>query len=390
VSDVHIIGGSAAGLFAAYLLAREGKRVQLFDANDVLNTESRTLITTSQLTEVLGFFPHEAVRNEIKQINLFSPQRSVMIPMRNPDLVIERAAIVRLLAEKALEAGAEIRGGCKFVNLESAQGGIVLTIRDTHRGRVETIKTRTVIGADGTFSRVTKLATGNGHGTTPILQAIVQLPEGYQANTTQVWFEPQDTPYFYWLIPESQNQAAVGFIAQKGKNAKQKLERFLSRRGLKAEDIQAARVPVYNHWTRPWRKISGSDIYLVGDAAAQVKVTTVGGLVTGLRGAEAAAKAILRHAHYLRELRPLRQELSLHLIIRSVLNRFRSADYDRLFDLLNSKTVYLLGRYNRDQAARILCRILVAQPRFLSFAGLMSGAIWQKFLRATYNEPHEM
>jgi len=377
VSEVDIIGGSAAGLFAAYLLAREGKRVRLFDANDVLNTDSRTLITTSRLTEVLGFFPQEAVCNEIKQIDLFSPRRSVTIPMTRPDLVVERSAVVRLLARKALEAGTEICGGCKFLNLEPSEGGVTLTIRDTHRDRTEKFKARTVIGADGTVSRVAKIANVNGHETPPILQAIVELPEGYGANTTQVWFEPADTPYFYWLIPESQTQAAVGLITEEGKDTKTKLEQFLSRRGLKIVDIQAARVPAYTHSVRPWSKISGADIYLVGDAAAQVKVSTVGGLVTGLRGAKAAANAILRQTDYLKELRRLRQELSLHLLIRSVLNRFRSADYDRLLGLLNEKTIHLLGLYNRDQAAAMLFRILLAQPRFLKFAAFLSPGIWQ-------------
>ena len=120
-ADVDVIGGSAAGLFAAYLFAREGKKVRLFDANDVLHTESRTLITTSQLSEVLGFFPYEAVCNKIERIDLFSPQRSVTISMKQPDLVVERSAVVRLLAKKALEAGVEIRGGCKFLNMEPAQ-----------------------------------------------------------------------------------------------------------------------------------------------------------------------------------------------------------------------------------------------------------------------------
>ena len=83
MSEVDIIGGSAAGLFAAYLLAREGKRVRLFDANDVFNVASRTLITTSRLTEVLGFFPDEAVVNRIDRIDLYSPRRSVTIPMRS-------------------------------------------------------------------------------------------------------------------------------------------------------------------------------------------------------------------------------------------------------------------------------------------------------------------
>ena len=377
-SEVLIVGGSAAGLFAAYLLAREGRSVRLFDANDVQHTVSRTLITTSRLTDVLGFFPQEAVVNEINEIEIFSRQRSVTIPMRQADLVVERAAIVRLLANKALKAGVEIRGGCKFLNLDPAEGGVTVTIHDTHRDRVEKFKTTTLIGADGTFSRVARIADRNGHETTPILQAIVKLADGARPKTTQVWFQPEDTPYFYWLIPESQKRAAVGFIAEEGNRARRKLTQFLSRRGMEPVEMQAARIPAYTHTTRPWRRMAGADIYLVGDAASQVKVTTVGGLVTGLRGARAAADAILQRRDYLKELRPLRGELSLHLLVRTILNRFHSADYDRLLDLLNEKTIRLLGFYNRDQAARMLFRVILAQPRLLKFAGSLFRGIWQK------------
>jgi digeranylgeranylglycerophospholipid reductase len=374
VADIDIIGGSAAGLFAGYLLAREGKRVRLFDANDVLNVDSRTLITTSRLSEALGFFPHEAVINQIDRIDLYSPRRSVSIPMQEPDLVVERAAVVRLLARKAVDAGVELRGGCKLIDMKSGHNSLTITIRDTHRDRTEEFKSKTLIGADGISSRVAKTATRNGHETTPLLQAIVELPRGARPGTTQVWFEPADTRYFYWLIPQSETHAAVGFIAEEGKTARSKLERFLGRIGLKAVEMQSARIPSYMHSTRPWRRIAGCDVYLIGDAAAQVKVTTVGGLVTGLRGARAAANAILRGSDYMKELRSLRRELSLHLIIRNLLNRFHAADYDRLLGLLNEKTIHLLGMYNRDQAARMVCRILVAQPRFLSFAGLLSRA----------------
>jgi flavin-dependent dehydrogenase len=384
-SEVVIVGGSAGGLFAAYLLARAGRKVVLFDANDVLHTSSRTLITTSQLAEVLGFFPREAVVNQIDRIDLFSQQQCVTVPMKQPDLVVERAAVVRLLARKALEAGAEIRGGCKFIDLRPGDGELAVSIRDTHRDRLDEFKTRTLIGADGTFSRVAKTANGNGHKTTPILQAIVELPDRLGANTTRVWFEPEETPYFYWLIPESQRQAAVGFITEEGGEAKRKLERFLSRQRLKPLEMQAARIPVYNHWNRPCHKLSGCDIYLVGDAAAHVKVTTVGGLVTGLRGATAAANAILQRADYVKELRPLRRELGIHLLIRTVLNHFRSEDYDRLLSLLNGKTIRVLGRYHRDQAVTMLCRLLLAQPRLLSYAGVLFRGIWKDSLRRSFS-----
>ena len=377
MADVDIIGGSAAGLFAAYLLAREGKQVRLFDANDVLNAESRTLITTRRLTETLGFFPHEAVINTIDRIDLFSPRRAVSIPMEEPDLVVERSAVVRLLARQAVDAGVELRGGCRLVDLKPGDKSLTVTIRDSHRGRTEQFTTTTLIGADGMSSRVAKVATGNAHGTMPLLQAIVELPKGERSCTTRVWFEPQDTPYFYWLIPQSTSHAAVGFIAEEGKSAHAKLERFLGRIGLKAVEMQSARIPSYAHFVRDRRRIGGCDVYLVGDAAAQVKVTTVGGLVTGLRGAKVAANAILRRGNYFQESAALRQELSLHLLIRRLLNRFGGADYDRLLDLLNDKTIRLLGFYHRDQAASVICRILLAQPRFLRFAPMLPRLAWR-------------
>ena len=43
--------------------------------------------------------------------------------------------------------------------------------------------------------------------TIPLLQAIVPLPKDMAADTVRVWFVPQDTPYFYWLIPESPRAA---------------------------------------------------------------------------------------------------------------------------------------------------------------------------------------
>ena len=253
MADVDIIGGSAAGLFAAYLLAREGKQVRLFDANDVLNAESRTLITTRRLTETLGFFPHEAVINTIDRIDLFSPRRAVSIPMEEPDLVVERSAVVRLLARQAVDAGVELRGGCRLVDLKPGDKSLTVTIRDSHRGRTEQFTTTTLIGADGMSSRVAKVATGNAHGTMPLLQAIVELPKGERSCTTRVWFEPQDTPYFYWLIPQSTSHAAVGFIAEEGKSAHAKLERFLGRIGLKAVEMQSARIPSYAHFVRDRR-----------------------------------------------------------------------------------------------------------------------------------------
>jgi flavin-dependent dehydrogenase len=98
--------------------------------------------------------------------------------------------------------------------------------------------------------------------------------------------------------------------------------------------FQGARIPVYRRWIPVRRKFGSGEIYLVGDAAGQVKVTTVGGIVTGFRGALGVAKSIL-HRKQSPELRSLRRELNAHLMLRKSLHHFQQADYSRLVDLLN-------------------------------------------------------
>lgn len=367
-APVVVVGASSAGLFAAYLLARAGVPVRVFDAGRELGPPARTLIVTSQINAALGFVPSEAIVHRTPRVELFSSTRSASVVLREPDLIVERQMLVRLLARKAERAGAKIQTGCRFLEFEPADDGLVLSFQDIRLDRVEYVRTRTLIGADGVFSEVARAAGQDNHSTVPIVQALVALPDGAQAVTTRVWFDRQSTPYFYWLIPESEGRAAVGLIAEDGRQARQSLDDFLEAHRLEPLDYQGARVPLYAHRPPPWRQISGSRVFLVGDAAGHVKVTTVGGVVTGLRGARAVARAILRGSDFGRELRSLHRELDLHLLIRRILNRFAPADYDALLDLLNRPTARLLKAHSRDEVSRMFLRLILAQPRFLYLA----------------------
>jgi len=121
---------------------------------------------------------------------------------------------------------------------------------------------------------------------------------------------------------------------------------------------------VYTGWVPVKRQVGAGSVYLVGDAAGQVKVTTVGGIVTGFRGALGVAEAILNGGSS-RELRMLRRELDLHLLLRRSLHDFQQSDYSRLVDLLNAPAIQSLGEYSRDEAWRILWRVCLRQPRLL-------------------------
>jgi flavin-dependent dehydrogenase len=362
-----VIGASIAGLQTALLLAQGGGEVQLFDANDPTQVKPRTLIATAQLAEALGFLPSEAVINRVGTIEIFSSNRSVKINLPQPDLIVERAKIIPLLTERAAKAGVKIFSGHKFLGFEPDGDGVFVRIQRKQDQKVREFYTRRLIGADGASSRVAHAAQINGLARVPLLQAIVDLPDGYDAGNVRVWFEPDDTPYFYWLIPESAGKAAIGFIAEESHTAKKKLARFLRAHGFRAGEIQAAWIPLSTPAHKPWRKISGCDIFLVGDAAGHVKVTTVGGLVTGLWGARAAAQSILKKVSYEKTLRSLRRELFLHEMIRRVLNRFHAHDYDQLVQAIDRSTARILGRHNRDELTVMALKLIMTKPRLLAF-----------------------
>jgi flavin-dependent dehydrogenase len=248
--------------------------------------------------------------------------------------------------------------------LESKQGAIGVQLQRSSDAANEEVNVNILVGADGAVSRVARAAGWPVQPTVPLMQAIVRLPDGMPPDTTRVWFIPDDTPYFYWLIPDSPARGVVGLIGEDGPDTRKALEGFLERQHLEPLEYQAARIPLYSKWTPVRRHLPGGDVYLVGDAAGHVKVTTVGGIVTGLRGASGVAEAILAGRSG-SSLRALRRELDLHLLIRKAIHNFSQARYSHLVDLLNARTRRDLEAHTRDEPADVLWRLCLHQPRLL-------------------------
>ena len=224
--QIAIVGGSAAGLFTAYLLARAGREARVFEGQDRLDSAPRTLIVTDRMREILGGLGEKAVVNEIRQFELFTDGRVARIALCRPDLVIERSTLINELATAAQRAGARVEFGKKLLSLKEQDRTLTLTMERTQGGRAEDAQFRTVIGADGAVSRVAQAAGWAKPRTVPLVQAIVDLPKGMTPDTVRVWFIPDDTPYFYWLIPHSPTEGVVGLIGEEGSETRSVLDRF--------------------------------------------------------------------------------------------------------------------------------------------------------------------
>jgi flavin-dependent dehydrogenase len=370
--EAIVVGGSAAGLYTAVLVARGGRRVRILEAAPELNPESRTLIVTRHLRDLLPEAAAASAVNEIRRFELFTDGRSAQVALAQPDLIIERARLIRALAAEAAQSGAVMDCDTRFLAVAPNARGLRLEVESG--GKREELHAADVVGADGAASRVARSAGWPPLDTVPLLQAIVRLPKDCPADTVRVWFVPDDTPYFYWLIPESPERAAFGLIAEDGRDAARCLTRFLEKKGIEPLEWQGARIPAYRGWVPVRRRLGLGHVYLVGDAAAQVKVTTIGGVVTGFRGARGVAEAILSNGRSAK-LHSLRRELGTHWLIRRALHHFEQEDYSRLVDLLNTSARSSLGEVTRDEAARLLWQMIRRQPRLalLGLRGLLLG-----------------
>jgi len=370
--EVIVVGGSAAGLFTAAKVAAGGRRVRVLESMPQLEPTPRTLIVTDHFRSQMGGGAQHSIVNEIRRFELFTDGRSAQVALAKPDLIIERSRLISALAKEAREAGAFISYDTRFLRIGPNARGLRLEVESGGKG--EELQADSVVGADGAASRVARASGWPAVETVPLVQAIVKRPTDCPADTTRVWFVPDDTPYFYWLIPESADRAAVGVIGEQGRNTKLAFERFLERKQLEPLEWQGARIPVYRRWVPVKRQIGNGEVYLVGDAAAQVKVSTVGGIVTGFRGALGVAQALLSRGRS-QELRALRRELGTHWLIRRALHHFRQKDYSKLVDLLNASARQSLGEINRDESVRLLWNVIRRQPRLvlLGLRGLLMG-----------------
>lgn len=141
---VTVIGASTSGLFTAYLLAKEGVEVEVYERADALGWPPRTLIVTNKLNDVLDFVPEEAIVNRVKYLELFSRSRSARLELKFPDLVVERKKLVELLANLAKGAGVKIVLSHQFIGFFQVGQKVLIGLENLETGEERHVDTEKV------------------------------------------------------------------------------------------------------------------------------------------------------------------------------------------------------------------------------------------------------
>src|SRR5438477_2416251 len=238
--EVIVVGGSAAGLFTAATVARGGRRVRVLESKPQFEPAPRTLIVTDHFRHQMGAAACKSIINEIRRFELFTDGRSAQVALTKPDLIIERSRLIPALARDAQQAGAVLSFDTRFLGIGPNARGLRLEVESGDKR--EELHADSVVGGDGAASRVGCASGWPPAETVPLVQAIVRLPKDCPPDTTRVWFVSDDTPYFYWLIPESSERGALGVIGEDGHNTARCLERFLEKKQMEPLGWQGARI----------------------------------------------------------------------------------------------------------------------------------------------------
>ena len=349
--DVLVVGAGPAGSTAAARLAGAGLSVRMVEEHPKVGYPVQCAGLVSQrVLDLAG--TSSFVRTTVRGASVFGPSRE-SITFRAPTprgFVIDRAALDVYLAERAARSGAEIRTSTRFDGVGSESGDRLAVHVRGPDGTREELRTRFVVGADGVASAVARaFHLRRPVEVLPAFEAVFPESPG-DPDTVEVYLGRKFAPgLFGWWIPHGAGGARVGIAADAdGTPARRYFDRLVDflegRFGRRLANPTAYLVSGIPIGLLP--RTHGRRVLLVGDAAAQVKPLSGGGIFTGMRCAQIAADVALEAfrrgdlterslAEYDRRWRAeLGEEFRRALYLRRLFTRLTDDELDRVVHAL--------------------------------------------------------
>jgi geranylgeranyl reductase family protein len=221
-ADVVIAGAGPAGAATAYHLASAGMKVALLDQNkfprdkicgDFVGPAALVELKRIRITSLLEYKASNIIRCAALHLDgekLIAQTIPEVIGLPSYGRVIPRTLLDDLIVDAAKEAGAQVLEKCRLTDYEEQVDSIKLSV--TTPGGPRFLRTRLLIGADGSESTVARLMRGHRPLKDDRIIAVRAYFTGVDgpADQADLYFSGESFPGYYWLFPAGRHTANVG------------------------------------------------------------------------------------------------------------------------------------------------------------------------------------
>jgi len=379
--DAAIVGGGPIGAYIAKRIVEKNYRVAIFEKNKEIGLPINCAGLISQrVFDFLDISPKNIVQNKVKGANIYSPSGNTLSIGGNKThaLVINRAEFDKEIIKKAMEKGAEVFLKNNVLAAQKTCNHIELKTSQNHD-----IKCKLLIGADGPFSKIrdrfafpkpTEFLRGIGAEVTNI---------SLDPNFVEIFVGNKIAPgFFAWVIPHNKEgtEARIGLCINQNSPYPPKyyLSNFLKKTSILKE------VKIFNYIAGiiplgALKSTYSSNVLIVGDAAAQVKPTSGGGIYTGILCAnhcsDVSIEALEKNQYSSKFLKKyhklwtadIGKELSLGMKFRKIYKKLSDRQMDKYIKRFqNPKIIETISKYGDiDYPSKLITPLLKKTPSLL-------------------------
>jgi len=294
--DAAVVGGGPSGATAANDLARAGYKVLLIDR------EGRIKPCGGAVPPILlreFDVPESLLEAKVTGARMIAPSgREVDMDIGGFVGMVDRETFDDWLRRRAEASGADFLRG-EFSAIERDADGVARVCVKDADGEQRSFRVRTVIGADGANSRITREHL-RGSKRIPHVFAyheIVASPAegenpGFDPERCDVYYQGKISPDFYgWVFPHGKHTSVGTGTAKKGWSLRQATADLRGAAGLEnAELVRKEGAPIPLKTLKRWD--NGRDILVTGDAAGAVAPSSGEGIYYAMNSGRQCATAV--------------------------------------------------------------------------------------------------